>query len=183
MKKTIVIYYSNKGSNRFLAKKIADSLNCEIEEIKPRLNVHFFLLFGLSLGNKKLKSKISEYDTTILCGPIWMGKFVAPLKGFVKKYKSNIKELVFVSCCGSSFEIKDKKFGHGLVFKEVKEMLNDKCIHCEAFPITLILPDDKKEDPQAVMNTRLTDDSFKGEIKDRFNSFIEGMSAKLAKDE
>ena len=181
MKKAIVIYYSNKGSNRFLAKKIAEKLNCEIEEIKPRLNVHFLLLFGVSLGNRNLKNKIAEYDTTILCGPIWMGKFVAPLKAFVNKHKNDINKLVFVSCCGSSFEIKDKKFGHGLVFKEVKEILNDKCIHCEAFPITLIMPDDKKEDPQAVMDTRLTEESFKGEIRERFNAFIEDMSAKLNK--
>jgi len=53
MEKAIVIDYSNNGSNRYLAKNIAKNLNCEIEEIKPRLNVHFFLLFGLSIGNKK----------------------------------------------------------------------------------------------------------------------------------
>jgi len=36
--KTIVIYYSNKGSNKYLAKKISKSLSSDIEEIKPRLN-------------------------------------------------------------------------------------------------------------------------------------------------
>ena len=87
IEKAIVIYYSNNGSNRYLAKNIAKNLNCEIEEIKPRLNVHFFLLFGLSIGNKKLKNNITDYDRIILCGPIWMGKFIAPLKSFVKKYK------------------------------------------------------------------------------------------------
>ena len=176
MKKTIVIYYSNNGSNRFLAKKITRNLNCEIEEIKPRLNVHLFLLFGISLGNKKVKANLSEYDMIVLCGPIWMGKFIAPLKGFVKKYRKAINKLVFASCCGSSFEMKDKKFGHGLVFKEVKEMLNEKCIHCEAFPVTLVLPEDKREDPNTVMKTRLTDDNFKGEILDRFNAFIQFLS-------
>lgn len=176
MKKTIVIYYSNNGSNRFLAKKITKNLNCEIEEIKPRLNVHLFLLLGISLGNKKVKANLSQYDRVILCGPIWMGKFIAPLKGFVKKYRKTINTLVFISCCGSSFEMKDKKFGHGLVFKEIKEMLNEKCIHCEAFPITLVLPEDKREDPNIVMKTRLSDDSFKGEILDRFNAFIQFLS-------
>jgi len=141
MKKTIVLYYSNNGSNRFLAKKIAERLNCEIEELKPRLNVHLFLMFGISLGNKNVKANLSEYDKIILCGPIWMGKFISPLKGFVKKYKRAINELVFISCCGSSFEMKDKKFGHELVFKEIKELLNEKCVHCEAFPITLIVPE------------------------------------------
>ncbi len=173
MKKTIVVYYSNNGSNRFLANKIAENLNCEIEEIKPRLNVHFFLVFGLSFGIKKLKANLSEYEMVILCGPIWMGKFIAPLKGFVKKYRENINSLVFLSCCGSSFEMKDKKFGHGFVFKKIKEMLNDKCIHCEAFPVTLLLPDDKKENTDTIMKTRLSGDNFKGEILDRFNAFFQ----------
>jgi flavodoxin len=176
MKKTIVIYYSNNGSNRFLAKKISENLNCEIEEIKPRLNVHLFLLLGINLGNKKVKANLSEYDMIILCGPIWMGKFIAPLKGFVNKYRKVINKLVFTSCCGSSLEMKDKKFGHGLVFKEIKDMLNEKCIHCEAFPIPLVLPEDKREDPNTVMKTRLTDDNFKGEILDKFNAFIQFLS-------
>ncbi len=176
MKKTIVIYYSNNGSNRFLAKKITKNLNCDIEEIKPRLNVHLFLLLGISLGNKKVKANLSQYDRIILCGPIWMGKFIAPLKGFVNKYRKTINKLVFISCCGSSFEMKDKKFGHGLVFKEINEMLNEKCVYCEAFPIALVLPEDKREDPTTVMKTRLTDDIFKGEILDRFNDFIQFLS-------
>ena len=56
MEKAIVIDYSNNRGNRYLAKNIAKNLNCEIEEIKPRLNVHFFLLFGLSIGNKNSKT-------------------------------------------------------------------------------------------------------------------------------
>ena len=175
MKKGIVIFYSNHGSNRFLAKKISEELNCEIEEIKPRLNVQIFLVMGINFGNKRIKADLSVYDKVILCGPIWMGKFVTPLKVFIKKYKQWINQLVFVSCCGSSYKMKDEKFGHGLVFKEVKEMLKDKCIRCEAFPITLVLPEDKVEDPEVVMKTRLTADNFKGEIQERFDGFIEQM--------
>ena len=176
MNKNIVLYYSNSGSNQFLARKISEELNCEIEEIKPRLNVQLLLLAGLSFGNKKLKANLSEYDRVILCGPIWMGKFIPPLKGFIKKYSDVITNLVFTSCCGSSFEMKDEKFGHGLVFKEIKELLNEKCIHCEAFPIPLVLPKDQREDPNIVMKTRLTDDNFKGEILNRFNTFIHFLS-------
>ncbi len=181
MKKSIVIYYSNNGSNRFLANKIADSLNCEVEEIKPRLDVQLFLMFGLNLGNKRIKANLSKYDLIILCGPIWMGKFIAPLKTFVEKNRSTINELVFTTCCGSSFEMKDKKFGHGLVFKEIKEMLNEKCIHCSALPIALVLPEDKREDPNAAMKTKLTDDNFKGEILDKFNDFIQFLKSQNIK--
>ena len=57
-------------------------------------------------------------------------------------------------------------------FKEIKEILQEKCIHCEAFPITLVLPEEKREDPETVMNTRLTNENFQGEILERFNSFM-----------
>lgn len=171
--KTIVIYYSRKGSNKYLAEKIADDLKCEIEQIRPIMNVFILFLIGINLGINKIKTKIEEYDRVILCGPIWLGKFIAPLKSFVKKYKKQIKKLVFVTCCGSSYEKKDEKFGHGFVFKEVRELLNGKNIQCYAFPIVLVFPADKKDDGQEFMKTHLNNNNFKGEIKERYDDFIE----------
>lgn len=104
-----------------------------------------------------------------------MGKLIAPLKQLLAKYKSQIHKLVFVTCCGSGFEQKDKKFGHGLVFNKVKDILGDKCVHYEAFPITLVVPEDKREDPDSVMKTRLSEENFKGEIAERFDRFISAL--------
>ncbi|MCK5519838.1 MAG: hypothetical protein KAI81_01885 [Candidatus Marinimicrobia bacterium] len=179
MKKTIVIYYSNKGNNKYLAQKIADNLNCDIEEIRPLINVQLLMMMGLSLGLRRLRYNIEDYDRVILMGPVWMGKFIRPLKDFVNKYKKRINELIFVSCCGSSFEKKDERFGHGLVFNVVKEMLGEKCVHCEALPITLVLAEDKQEDPETVMKTRLSDDNFEGEIVERYNLLLMGLSLGL----
>jgi menaquinone-dependent protoporphyrinogen IX oxidase len=171
--KTIVYYYSNKGSNRYLASKMAGDLKCEMEEIKPRLNSHLLMLTGLNFGNRKLKTKVEDYDRVILCGPIWMGKLIVPLKNFVKKYSGEINKLIFVTCCGSSFKDKDDKFGHNLVFKEVKSILKDKCLHCEAFPIGLVLPEDQKEDSDAFMKVHLNDENFNGEIVEIYNAFMQ----------
>lgn len=170
--KTIVVYYSNKGSNKYLAGKISNELSCEIEKIRPRLNIFLLFLMNIHLGIKPLKHTIKEYDKVILCGPIWVGKLIPPLRSFIKKYFDSINKLVFVTCCGSSYEKKDEKFGHGFVFKEVQSILNDKCILCQAFPVDLVIPDDKKEDPDAFMETHLNDENFKGEIQERFDSFI-----------
>ncbi len=168
----IVVYYSRKGSNKYLANKISQSLDCRIEEIKPRLNVFTLFLMNIHLGIKRLKSNIKEYDSVILCGPIWMGKFIPPLRSFVRKYNDQINKLIFVTCCGSTYKKKDEKFGHGLVFKEVENMLNGKCILCQAFPVGLVLPDDQKEDPEAFMKTHLNDENFKDEIQERFDTFL-----------
>jgi menaquinone-dependent protoporphyrinogen IX oxidase len=170
--KTIVYYYSHKGSNRFLAHKIATDLKCEIEEIKPRLNAHLLMLMGLNLGNIKLKTKVENFDRVILCGPIWMGKLIVPLKNFVVKYRPKIKELVFVTCCGSTFKDKDKKFGHNLVFNQIKSLLVHKCLHCEAFPINLVAPPELKEDPAAFMKVHLNNENFTEEIVSIYENFL-----------
>lgn len=165
-------YYSRKGSNRFLATRIANDMNCEIEQIKPRLNAHLPMIMGLNLGNRKLKSKVENYDRVILCGPIYMGKLIVPLKNFINKYSGKIKKLVFVTCCGSSFKDKNNKFGHNLVFNQVKSILNDKCIHCEAFPIDVFAPAELKEDSAAFMKVHLNNETFRGEIVRIYDRFI-----------
>jgi len=177
MKNSIVIYYSNNGSNAYLANRISKELECPIEELKPMPRNYLILLTGLIFKNKKLKHDLSQYERIILVGPVWMGKFIAPLRLFVKKNIKIIKELVFVTCCGSTYDKKDEKFGHGLVFKKLKEELPDKCNHCEAFPITLVLPEDQWEQGEIVMKTRLNDQNFNGEILERFNILIRKMSA------
>ncbi|HOZ30460.1 MAG TPA: hypothetical protein PLL66_06045 [Bacteroidales bacterium] len=175
MKKTIVYYYSRKGSNKFLAERIAKDLKCDIEKIRPRMAVFFLMLFGMNFGIKKIRKRPENYNRIILCGPIWMGKFITPLRSFVKKYKNQIKNLVFVTCCGSTFKNKDDKFGHGIVFNIIKAELGEKCVHCEAFPIGLVLPEDKKDDSDAFMKTHLSEENFNGEILDRYENFIKNL--------
>jgi len=124
------------------------------------------------LGIKPLKHNIKEYDKVILCGPIWMGKLIPPLRSFVNNYNNKINKLIFVTCCGSTDAKKYEKFGHGLVFNEVENILKEKCTFCQAFPISLVLPDDQKEDTNAFMKTHLNDENFKGEIQVIFDNFI-----------
>jgi flavodoxin len=176
MKKTIVVYYSRKGSNKYLAEKISRNLSCELDEIKPWLNIFLLFLMNIHLGIKPLKHDIKEYNYVVLCGPIWMGRLIPPLRSFINKYNYDINKLIFVSCCASTDAKKDEKFGHGLVFKEVEKILTNKCILCQAFPIGLVLPDDKKDDANAFMKTHLNDENFKGEIQERFEKFIQKVS-------
>ena len=127
---------------------------------------------NIHLGIKPLKHNLKDYDRVILCGPIWMGKFIPPLRSFISKYNDHINKLVFVTCCGSTYKNRDEKFGHGLVFREIERILGDKCLFCQAFPVGLVLPDDKKEDPDAFMKTHLNDENFKGEIQEIYEAFI-----------
>ena len=169
---SIVVYYSRKGSNRYLAEKIARRLSSDIEEIRPRIDAFFLFLFNFNPGIRKLKHPISSYDRVILVGPIWMGRFIPPLRSFVNRYSRQINKLLFATCCGSTYDKKDEKFGHGLVFRQVEEILGAKLALTQAFPVGLVLPDDLKEDTDAFMKTHLNDENFRGEIADRFEEFM-----------
>jgi len=173
--KTLVAYFSNSGNNKFLAEKITASLNCDSERIMPRLNAFpFIMLFSLlkmSLGIKTLVHPPQNYDRVILCGPILMGKLISPLRDFINKYNRNIHTLFFATSCGSSDAKKDGKFGYAHVFLQVKQLLGDRCVHCEAFPVDLALPDDQKDVGEAIMKTRLSDSNFTEELQKRLDGF------------
>jgi menaquinone-dependent protoporphyrinogen IX oxidase len=172
---TLVVYYSRKGSNEYLARKIADRLSCEREAIRPRINAFMLFLMNFNPGIRRMRPDIATYDRVILVGPIWMGRFIPPLKSFVVRYREKINQLVFVTCCGSTYEKKDEKFGHGHVFARVKEIMDDKLAQTQAFPIGMVLPEDQKEDSDAFMKTHLNDGNFKGEISDRFENFMKSL--------
>lgn len=178
--KTLVLYYSKKGSNKFLAEKIAHILRCDIEAIRPKWDAPYMLMLGLNFGNKKLNADVSAYERIILCGPIWMGKFIAPLRSFVQQHGENIRQLIFVTCCGSSYEKKDEEFGHGLVFKQLQQLFSNKPLQCQAFPISLVMPEGKKEDGQLMMKTHLNEENFKGEIVERFEAFMQTLATPVA---
>jgi flavodoxin len=120
-----------------------------------------------------MRHNMKNYVRIVLCGPIWMGKLIPPLRSFIIKNNTDIKEMLFVTCCGSSDDKKDEKFGHGFVFKEVEGLIKDKLTLCRAFPVVLVMPDDKKEDTDAFMKTHLNDENFNGEILVRYNEFIQ----------
>lgn len=173
MTKTLVTYYSNTGNNHFLAHEIAKRLNCEIEEIKPVLNMHLLLLSGIGFGNKRTKKNLADYDRVILCGPVWMGSFIYPLRKFIAKHQNEVKQWLFVTCCGSSYKLKEDKYGHEMVFRKVREAFPDLKITCTALPITLTMPDEQQEDTKAMMESRLSEANFNGLFLEKFDAFME----------
>ena len=70
MQKFIVVYYSNTGSNHFLAEKIADALQCDLERIRPRINRFMFLLIfswlNIPARPRALQHDLKNYEKVIL---------------------------------------------------------------------------------------------------------------------
>lgn len=179
--KVLVVYYSNSGNNKYLAEKIAKKTNGDIQSIEPRLNaVPFVMLFSvskISMGIKPIRYKVKEYDRVVVCGPIYMGLLISPLRAFISKYKRDIKKLFFVTCCGSDDTQKDTRFGYSRVFQKVKNIIKNSYGGSEAFPISLALPEEKRKDQDAIMKTRLSDSNFNDELQTKLENVIQKISA------
>ena len=174
----VVVYFSKTGSNRYLAGKMAEALNCRAVELEPR--VPGFVLpatfTGISFGNRKPDLNPADYDQLILCGPLYMGRIAAPCSDFLRKYAGKIRKFDFITCCASTDEAKNDTFGYGRVFTKMREKYAGKCGRCEAFPIELVVPEDKRDDGQAMMNTRLSDANWNGAVSERFDSMLSEMA-------
>lgn len=180
MKKYLVVYFSKSGNNRYLAENISKNLNCDLEQLKPRVGGLFFMMMSIltkiSLGNRSLKHDPAEYEQIILCGPIWVGSVIPPLKDFILKYRQRLNRVYFVTCCGSKDESKNDKFGYATIVPKVETLLGYSPAGFEAFPIGLILDHDKKDDDNAMMKARLSDETFTGDIKERLDNFLYRLS-------
>lgn len=170
--KTLVAYYSRKGSNAFLAQKISQRLDADVEAIRPRINAFATILLNLNPGIRNMKHPVGQYERVIMVGPVFMGRFIHPLRSFARRYRKEIKEMHFISCCGSTDQGRDEKFGHGLVFKKAEALMGAKLTQCVAFPVGLILPEEQREDQDAFMKAHLSEATFKGEIAERFEAYM-----------
>ncbi|MDA3955714.1 flavodoxin domain-containing protein [Oceanispirochaeta sp.] len=172
--KGLVVFYSATGSNRYLAQKIAEKSGFEMEEIHPRVNALFPQLLAsltkIGVGNRAIRRNFTEYDRIILCGPIWMGQVIYPLRSFIQKYKSQINKLYFLSCCGGGDEQKDSKFGYETVFFKMRSLLGDKFVSGFALPTQLLVKPGQREDE--LMKTRLSAENF-SVVELRFNDALE----------
>jgi hypothetical protein len=161
----------------YLAKKMAQMLQGDLEAITPKLNLFPVLVLSswlnISLGVRTLTHPVDDYDVVVVCGPVWMGQCIAPLRDVIRKYGRRIKQLYFVTCCGSNDQTKDDKFGYAHVFQQVKRLAGNVCVHCEAFPIDLVLPEEQQDDSDAAMKARLSDQNFTGQIQKRIEDFVQ----------
>jgi len=174
--KTLVVYFSQSGNNRWLADRIGAALAGEVVPLQPKMAafplVVLATLTGIGGGIKALAQQVDDYDTVVLVGPLYMGKMAAPLRTFLRRYGARITKLYFVTCCGGGEEEKDGKFGYNRVFQAVKKMLQDRCAGCEAMSVKLIVPADKQNDADTVMKTKLTDETVTDALTGRVESFV-----------
>lgn len=174
--KTLVLYYSHTGNNRFAAERISEGLGAEIEEIRPVVGGFSLLLLASGLkagfGNRKLKSDPSAFERIVLVGPIWMGQIVWPLRSLIKRHGASLNSVAFVTACGGGDEIKSDPFGYETVFEKFRALLGPKFIGGFAVPVGLASDAGAGAD---VMKVRLSAETCAGPIAARLDSVVDAL--------
>ena len=112
--KSLVAYYSRTNTTKKLAESIANSVNADIEEVKPKVNYQGKIGFARG-GKDALQAKIvdledlkydpADYDVIYLGAPVWAGKAANPLISYIKQNEgkfSNVK--FFITAGGEGFD-------------------------------------------------------------------------------
>ncbi len=94
--KAAVVFYSMGGNVRYAAEKIADGLHADLIELVPEKAYpdqgfkKFF--WGGKAATMKEKPRLlpyrfraEDYDTVILCTPVWAGSMTPPMRTFLSE--------------------------------------------------------------------------------------------------
>ena len=121
--KAIVIFYSLEGNTKLISNIIADEINADILELKPKKDVTKNKFMKYLWGGKsvfmnekpELINKIpdlSEYDTIIIGTPIWAGNYAPAINTFINKCEIKNKRIGLFVCHGGG--------GPGKCFDKIK---------------------------------------------------------------
>jgi flavodoxin len=108
--KALVVFYSRTGATKQVGETLAESLNCDSEELidtKKRSGPLGFLSAGKDAKAKKL-TKLTDikrdpalYDLVILGTPIWAGTLSSAARTYIANNKSKFKRVAFFCTHGS----------------------------------------------------------------------------------
>ena len=109
--KSLVVYYSRTKITQKVAQEIANKLDCDIEEIHPKVNYQGKI--GYARGGKHaIQEKIidreslnfdpSDYDVVYIGTPVWAGKAATPVISYLKQNEGKFANVKFFVTAGSS---------------------------------------------------------------------------------
>lgn len=175
MKKRLILCYSKTGNSKFIAEKLTQELNCELDFITPSFN-KTGLLFLISLLQIPVSvdvsnDRIKSFDEIVLVGPVWGGLLVAPLKAVLKKCIRLSKPVHFAVTCESPENEKDGQFGFNNVFKKVKTLGGSLVKNTAAFSTSLTTGYEGKIHTDLNSKASITEENFSIELKNRLDEF------------
>ncbi len=111
MSDRLVVYYSRNGSTKEVAEKLAEYLECDTAEIisKKKYRGPFgFLAAGRSsmrgelVEIKEPELKPENYESVIICSPVWASRPSSPVRTYLNSNKGKFKQLSYVLTMGGT---------------------------------------------------------------------------------
>ena len=129
-KNPLVVYYSRTGNCRMLATALGSQLGSDVEEMPSVKDRGIFTIIGEQYFGGKDKQKpfeknLEDYSSIIVVAPIYLMKFSAPGRFFIKEVIPEGSEVYVITMTGgpppaSAHEaIKEMATEHGLVVQGV----------------------------------------------------------------
>jgi flavodoxin len=109
--KILVVYYSYEGNTRFVADHIAEFFHADIQELKPKIDMHSRSFMKYVWGGKMvlmrekpdlepLKFSPADYDVVFIGTPVWAWTFTPAINAFLTANPLEGKRVVLYYCHG-----------------------------------------------------------------------------------
>lgn len=117
---TLVVCYSNSGTTRMIAERIAAYLGADLDDIvetkeRPRLVIDgqkaeagggaltraaLGAVLGLGSSIVETPRNPAGYDLVIVGTPVWCGSLTPPVRSYLKRHSKSLKRVAFFCTCG-----------------------------------------------------------------------------------
>lgn len=108
---TLIVYFSFDGNTKFIAEKIAETINADIIELKtskkyPKEGFLKYFWGGKSVIFGEMPKLINNsidlnrYETIFIGTPVWAGSYTPPIKSFIEQYKPQGKRIALFASHG-----------------------------------------------------------------------------------
>lgn len=111
MTKYLVVYFSWTGNTAKVAGLLAKTLSADIEEIhevKPRGGFLAFIsavlasVFRMAAPINAATKNVADYDVVILGSPVWAQNIATPMRSYIRREKSRIKQIALFCTLGGA---------------------------------------------------------------------------------
>jgi menaquinone-dependent protoporphyrinogen IX oxidase len=108
--KILVVYYSWWGTTRKIAKALAETLSCDLEEIVEPRKRAWFLGYARSVIEARQKrpsvimpahGDVSSYDLVVVGTPVWAWSVSSPVRAYLMANKDRLPAVAFFCTLGA----------------------------------------------------------------------------------
>lgn len=154
--KTLILYYSRNGNNRVLANHLAEMLDADIEEIRPKYRFKLLGFLTDFFRNREpeiqpISNSVAEFDHVLFLAPIFDMAIAHPMRTALRRLKPKLNTYAFVTLCGY---YREGQAEH--ILAELQTLTEKPPAHVQELWVGELLPEDKRENVMAVSGYKVS---------------------------